>query len=156
MNDVLEWVEKAAIENLRYHLASTDTLAKEANLTLTILLAALSAAFSYVLANPTLRAAAIVMTLYLFGLCLLLVSKCLMIEEVPSPTNEPRNLLQDGYELDALARAELKNIQVRIDQAALRNTNTALWLNRVRIGAVLTPVVFVVSAFAAAVYCRGG
>ena len=154
MNDVLEWVEKAALENMRGHAQSADALAKEAGTTLTILLAMLSGAFAYALRASDL-VGAVALTAYLFALCVVLVINCMMIGEFPAITNEPRNLNQKGYDLDAIRSVELRNIQERIDQAARRNAITARWLNRVRIGAICSPLVFAVAIFAAGLVHRG-
>lgn len=149
MNDVLEWVEKAALGNLSGHLQVADTLAKDAATTLTILLAALSGAFGYSLSATGYQAGAIGLTMYLFLLCVVLVTKCMMTGEFPATTNEPRNLMQEGFALAALRKVELRNFQVRIDKAAKRNASTAQWLNRVRLGAVCSPAIFVLATFAA-------
>jgi hypothetical protein len=154
MNDVLEWVEKASLENMRGHWQTADTLAKEAGTTLTILLAMLSGAFAYTLSGSDLIGA-VALTAYLFVLCVVLVINCVMIKEFPAITNEPRNLNQQGYELDVLRNVELRNIQGRIDQAARRNAITTKWLNRVRIGAICSPLVFAVAIFAAGLVHRG-
>jgi len=148
MNEILEWIEKAALGNLKDHSQAADALAKEAATTLTILLAALSAAFGYALTFSPYQIGAVALTFYLFLLCVPLVTRCMMIGEFPATTHEPRNLKQDGFSLDALRDAELKNIQDRIDQAARRNAITAQWLNRVRIGAICSPAIFVASIFA--------
>lgn len=150
MNDVLEWIEKAALENLRGHLQIADGLAKEAATTLTILLATLSGAFGYALTVLEYRIGSVALTAYLFALCVVLVTRCMMIKEFPATTNEPRNLNQQGFALDALRNAELKNIQVRIDQAAQRNAITAQWLNRVRLGTIGSPLIFAIAIFAVA------
>lgn len=150
MNETLDWIERAALENMRGHLQSADTLAKEATTTLTILLAALSGAFGYALTDSDYRVSAVALTGYLFVLCAMLVTRCMKIGEFPATTNEPRNLNQEGFPLDALRKVELRNIQDRIDQAARRNAITAQWLNRVRIGAICSPIIFAATTSAMA------
>lgn len=150
MNETLEWIEKAALENLRGHLQIADGLAKESATTLTILLAALSGAFGYALSVSEYRIGSVALTAYLFALCFVLVTRCMMIKEFPATTNEPRNLNQQGFSFDALRNAELKNLQDRIDQAAQRNAITAQWLNRVRLGAICSPLIFAIVTFAMA------
>ncbi|MDP1634583.1 MAG: hypothetical protein Q8L69_07855 [Gallionellaceae bacterium] len=145
MNEISEWIEKAALENLRGHSQIADGLAKESATTLTILLAALSGAFGYALTVPEYRIGSVAMTAYLFALCVALVTRCMMIKEFPATTNEPRNLNQQGFALDDLRNAELKNFQARIDQAAQRNATTAQWLNRVRLGAIGSPLIFAIA-----------
>ncbi|HEX5338937.1 MAG TPA: hypothetical protein VFW53_10920 [Gallionella sp.] len=148
MKELLDWTEKAALENLKFHLQNADNLAKEANTTLTVLLAALGAALAYTLKASdsgivtTATIGVAVLTLYLTSLCGLLVFKCMKIAPIPAPANEPRNLYQKDFEFDALREVELSNMQERIDQAVARNDGTTAWLNRVRIGAVLSPFIF--------------
>jgi len=150
MNETLEWIEKAATENLKGHSQTVDTLAKEALTTLTILLAALSGAFGYALTASDYRIGAVVLTIYIFVICVTLVTRCMMIEEFPAITNEPRNLKQDGFPLDILRSVELQNMQCRIDMAAQRNAITAQWLNRLRIAAICSPLIFATITFATA------
>jgi len=151
LHDLLDWTEKAAQENLKFHLQNADSLAKEANTTLTVLLAALGGVLAYALKlldsgliSATLVSVA-VLTLYLTALCSLLVFKCMKIAPIPAPTNEPKNLYQKDLALDRLREVELDNIQSRIDQAVARNDGTTAWLNRVRVLAVLSPVIFAVA-----------
>ena len=108
MHDLLDWTEKAAQENLKFHLQNADSLAKEANTTLTVLLAALGGVLAYALKlldsgliSATLVSVA-VLTLYLTALCSLLVFKCMKIAPIPAPTNEPKNLYQKDFALDRL------------------------------------------------------
>jgi hypothetical protein len=148
MKELLDWAEKAALENLKFHLQNADNLAKEANTTLTVMLAALGAALAYALkafdsgVATTTTAGAVGLTLYLTAVCGLLVFKCMKIAPIPAPTNEPRHLYQKEFELDALREVELTNMQERIDQAVARNDGTTAWLNRVRVLAVLSPLIF--------------
>jgi hypothetical protein len=154
MNDVLEWVEKAALENMRGHAQAAETLSKEATQTLTVLLAMLSGALAYAVKSVSLWMP-VMLVFYLFALCVILVTKCMMIGEFPAITNEPNNLMQDGYELDVLRKVELRNIQQRIDQAGKRNTVTAKWLNRVRVGIICGAVGYVMAIVAMSLMHRG-
>lgn len=143
MNDILEWVEKAATINLRDHLHAAEGLSKEASQTLTMLMAALGGAFGLAVGASAFRFSAGAMAVFLFLAAAVLVMKCLVIDEFPSITNEPKNLLQDGFDLAALRKAELKNMQSRIEAATKRNTERSLWLNRVRLAGIFSPAVFV-------------
>ncbi len=148
MKELLDWTEKAALENMKFHLQNADNLAKEASTTLTVLLAGLGAALAYTLkafdvgAVTSITAGATGLTLYLTALCGLLVFKCMKIEPIPAPTNEPRNLYQKDFSLEALREVELSNTQERINQAVSRNDGTTAWLNRVRVMAVVSPIIF--------------
>lgn len=152
MEDLLSWAERSAQENLKFHLQNADNLAKEANTTLTVLLAALGATLAYALkafdsgALSSVIIGAAGLTLYLTVLCGFLIFKCMKIAPIPAPTNEPRNIYQKGFDLGVLREIELQNTQERIDQAVARNDGTTAWLNRVRVMAALIPVIFAVSA----------
>lgn len=148
MMDLIDWVEKAGLENLRFHLQSADNLTKESNTTLTILLTGAGGALAYALKSVEASSpgattyAAMALSLYLFVLCGLLVLKCIWIGIIPALTNEPDNLFQPSFGLEQLRKVELKNIQVRIKQVIARNNTTADWLNRVRTAAIIgTPFI---------------
>lgn len=145
MNDVLEWIEKAAMTNLRDHLQAAEGLSKEANQTLTTLMAALGGAFGLAIGATAFRLSAGAMAAFLFIVCAGLVMKCLVVDEFPSIANEPKNLMQEGFDLASLRKSELKNIQSRIEAAAKRNTERSLWLNRVRLAGIFSPAVFVLA-----------
>ncbi len=145
MNDVLEWVEKAATANLRDHLQAAEGIAKEANQTLAMMMTALGGAFGFAIGATEFRFSAGAMAVFLFVACVALVTRCLVVDEFPSIANEPKNLLQEGFELAALRRAELKNMQARIEDAAKRNIARSLSLNRVRLAGIASPAVFLLA-----------
>ena len=156
MSELLDWVEKQALENLRFRIQDADNLTKESNTTLTILLAGMGASLAYGIklleGKPEMWVvlAVFVFSAYLLVLSAVLIFKCLNISAIPAPTNEPQHLYQVNFALDKLREVELKNIQDRINEAVQRNDTVASWLNRVRLLAVCSPIVFVISALAAA------
>jgi hypothetical protein len=156
MSELLDWVEKQAIENLQFRIQDTESLKKDSSTTLTILLTGIGAGLAYGIklleskAEAWMLLAVFVFSAYLLVLSTILIFKCLKIEAIPSPTNEPQNLYQSNFPLDKLREAELTNIQTRINQIVKRNDKVALWLNRIRLFAVCSPIVFVISALAAA------
>jgi hypothetical protein len=148
---LLDYAEAAGLENLRNHLSASDSLSKESNTTLTILLAGAAGSFGYSIKvfdgaglNETVIGLASV-SFYLFGLSSSLVWRCMKVADMPSPTNEPMNIFQDNFTLEQIREAELKNIQARIRDAVARNGVTAYWLNRVRLEASATPIIFVLA-----------
>jgi hypothetical protein len=147
---LIEWVEKQALDNLRFRIQDAENIAKESNTTLTVLLAALGGGIAYCAklleadADQEVVAGVVVALAYVAGLCGVLVVKCMKIMAMPVPTNEPRNLLQKGFSLNAVREVELQNVQARIDEAVARNDVTSAWLNRVRLLAVFTPLVFAI------------
>lgn len=156
MTDLLDWVEKQALENLRFRIQDADNLTKESNTTLTILLAGMGASLAYGIklldanSESWILLAVFMFSAYLLVLCMLLIFKCLKISAIPAPTNEPQNLYQVEFSLEALREVELKNLQERINETVRRNDMVATWLNRIRLLAVCSPIIFILVAFWAA------
>jgi hypothetical protein len=153
--DLLDWVEKQAQENLHFRVQDTEALKKDSTTTLNILLAGMAGAFAYGMrlypkSEGWEIAAVFVFATYLLALCAVLIFKCLKICAIPAPTNEPRNLYQETFTLEQLRKVELENVQSRIDEVVKRNNSVALWLNRVRLLAVCSPIVAAIVAWWAA------
>lgn len=154
MSDLFEWAEKAGLENLRFRLQNAETLAKEAMSTLTMVLAGMGAALAYAargfeqLPPVPLAVGAAVLAGWLMIAGCVLVFFCMLTTALPVPTNEPANLYQEKYTLDALREVELKNIQERIEQTRARNHRVAAWLDRARLLALASPLVFLIAASA--------
>lgn len=153
MSDLLDWAEKAGLENLKFRLQNSETLAKESTTTLTILLAGIAGSLTYATkywemgkSSMPLAGGCAALSLWLMVLSFLLVNNCIKTKPLQPPTNEPRNLYQPEFELEALRKVELKNLQASIDLTAGRNTSVAAWLDRVRYLAVASPVVFTVAS----------
>ncbi|WP_186104940.1 hypothetical protein [Burkholderia gladioli] len=152
MSDLLEWVEKSAIENLKTHHACADVIAKDAATTLTVFLAALGGGLAYAIkaldqhSVNWLSVGSAAFTVYFLMLSVLLVVKCLMSRELPSIYNEPRNINQPTFTLEQLKDAEIEGLQRRIDAAARSNRRVVVWLNGLRLAAVVSPIVFIVFA----------
>ena len=152
MNSLIDWVEHAALENLRFRLQNAETLAKEAASTLTILIAGIGFSLAYAIkgyektdVSPlTVGVSALSVWMMLTG-CLLIIF-CMLSTSLPAPTNEPKNLYQKDFELDKLREVELINIQDRISQATDRNHRVAAWLDRVRLMAIFSPIIFIIGA----------
>ena len=148
MNELIDWVEKQALENFKSHIQDADNLIKQSSTTLTILLAALGTGTAYSVkvldahGDKSLLIAAIVFSIYILLLCAVLVFKCLKIQAIPAPTNEPDHLYRKSLSLDHIREEELKNLQQRINQLVKRNDATSRWLNRVRLLTVASPIVF--------------
>ncbi len=152
MNSLIDWVEHAALENLRFRLQNAETLAKEAASTLTVLIAGIGFSFAYAikgygqtdLTALTIGISALFAWLMLAG-CLLIIN-CMLSASLPTPTNEPKNLYQKDFELDKLREVELSNIQDRISQATNRNHRISAWLDRVRLMVIASPIIFFIAA----------
>ena len=148
----LEWIEKQAQESLKSRFATADLLAKEAQTTLTVLLAGVGGSAAYAAKifesstpGPVAIASAAVCA-YLIALCVLLVLRCMMFQSFPALSQDPKNLMHPAYSLDEIREEELKNIGERIAEAKEINDERAKRLNGFRIAAALSPVVFVVAA----------
>lgn len=156
--DLLDFAEKAGYENLRGHLAHAETLAKEAITTATLLLAGTGGALTYAIkwfdqkpAGPAVWGA-VATTFWLAGLSALLVIRCLRTVRTEMLYNEPMNLYKPDLNLTLVEarRWELENLQQRIGLTKERNKPIARWLDRIRIAAAATPIVFLAAAVLAA------
>ncbi|MDX8383076.1 MAG: hypothetical protein R8M45_03275 [Ghiorsea sp.] len=149
MTTLIDYAEQTALENIRFRLANTETLAKDATNTLHILLASMAACFAYVVklfeagGNIGLLSSMLMLLLWLLIAAVLLLLKCIMSGDLPTPTNTPENIYQPEYTLNAIREVELDNIQARITKISSRNHHTALWLDRVRLMLLLSPVLTV-------------
>ena len=148
----LEWIEKQGQESLKSRFATADLLAKEAQTTLTVLLAGVGGSTAYAAkifesASPgSIAIGAAAVCAYLVALSVLLVLLCMMFQSYPALSQDPRNLMHPTYSLDEIREEEVKNLDDRIADAKKINDTRASRLNRFRIAAALSPVVFVVSA----------
>ena len=157
----LEWIEKAAIENLKGRVATADTLAKESVTTLTVLLAGAGGAFAWAIKLFDDQAsagtvAALIASIWLTGLTMFLVWGCLRIIEIPAVYNQPGQLLgraAQGASFEAWRRHELLNIEARIKDAVTRNNLIADRLNLIRILATVTPILAGISAWVFIRFC---
>lgn len=152
---VLEWIEKQGQDSLKARYATAELISKEAQTTLTVLLAGVGGTAAYAaklfepapLAPVTIAAAAT--CAYLILLCVLLVSACMLFKSYPALYQDPRNLLQPQHSLDDLREAELHNLQDRISEAKSINAARARRLNAIRFAAAVSPLVFLIAALAA-------
>lgn len=149
MTERLDWIEKAGIENMKVHHTCADTLAKDAAMTLALLLAGMGGGLAYAAKAVDVHSwnwfsfGAAAFTLWLLALSWYLVVRCLTIEPIPQIYNEPGNLNAPELTFDELRAAELLGLQVRITQAAQRNALLARRLNRARGLAIASPAVFI-------------
>jgi hypothetical protein len=151
----LDWIEKAAIENLKGRVATADMLAKESVTTLTVLLAGTGGAFAWAIKLFDDKAnvgtvAALIASAWLTGLTIYLVWGCLRIVELPAVYNQPGQLLgraAEGASFEAWRRHELLNIEERIGEAVDRNNRIADRLNLIRILATVTPILSAIGAW---------
>ena len=149
---VLEWIEKQGQESLKARFATADNISKEAQTTLTVLLAGVGGSATYAVriaepggAGPVVVAFAAA-CVYLIALSILLVWECMMFESYPALSQDPANLMQPEFGLDALREVELENLSKRILDATAINNRRAKRLNALRIAAALTPVGFAIAA----------
>jgi len=128
-------------------------IGKEATTTLTIFLAGIGATMAHAIEGldessiPDGTIASSVLATYLAILAMLLVFKCMKISPIPAPTNEPKHLYQPDFELTALKEVELENLQARIEFAVARNDSTTGWLNKVRMLATFSPMIWVLAFY---------
>lgn len=145
---LLDWVERQALDNIRARFATADLIAKEAQTTLTVLLAGVGATAAYAAKMfdagppPPLVLASAATCGYLSALSAILVIVCMRLQSYPSQYQEPRNLMVD-LPLEKIRELELINLDDRIKEATLLNSRRARYLNNVRLLAVFSIVVFI-------------
>lgn len=151
-SEVLKWAEETGLENLKYRHENATALVREASTTLTLVLAGLGGSLAYAVkvfdpgpAGPVAVGAAALCG-YLVVVAVGLVKGCLVVRPIPPVHNEPANLAQTQYSIDALREAELGNMQARIADVTERNLQSASRLNALRQAAIASPLVFVVAA----------
>lgn len=145
----LEWIERQAQESLKARFATAEILAKEAQTTLSVLLAGVAGSAAYAAkifeAGPlgSVTIAWVAVSIYLTVLCNLLIHLCMKFDSFPALWQDPKNLMQPSYSLDSLREAEVKNIGERIADATKLNAIRAKRLNRIRTAAALSPLIFI-------------
>lgn len=144
----LDWIEKQGQESLKSRFDTAEILAKEAQTTLTVLLAAIGGSAAYGAkifeagASGPMEIAAAVTCAYLVVLALALVAACMMFISYPALRQDPANLMHPNCSLDEIREAELNNLGERITEAAAINAKRAKRLNRLRIAVALSPLLF--------------
>lgn len=154
MSDLLDYAEKAGAENMKFRLQNAETLAKEANAVLTILLAGIGGSVALVAKSieqvhglsPAITIGATFLAMWLTVTAGILVVFCMLSMDLPVPTNEPLNLYQPEFEFEKIRIAELRNLDGRIKQATARNHRVAAWLDRVRLLVVASPLIFLLTS----------
>jgi hypothetical protein len=148
----LEWIEKQAQESLKARFATAEIVAKETQTTLTVLLAGIGGSAAYAAKNfepgPSgpVEVAAAVACIYLVVLAVILVTVCMMFKSYPAQHQNPENLLHPTYSIDEIREEEIKNIGIRIKEAAEINAKRAAHLNGIRLAIALSPLLFAVAA----------
>lgn len=154
MKELLDFIEAEARANAAFHITNADNLTKESNSLLNLLLAGAGGALAFAAALiqktmpvPEWQVWAVTSAaLYLFTLSALVVFKCLWVQDIWPPANEPKNYPLSGYTVEEIRKFDLENKQTCCDSNRLRNEKVGVWLNRCRVLAALTPLVTVLVA----------
>jgi hypothetical protein len=154
-SELLDFVEAEAKANVAFHIANGDALAKESNTLLNLLLVGAGGAIAYAINLSGKEAwqqfGMATSAIYLFGVAGILLDKCLRAVALWPPSNEPQNYPLQNYSLEQIKEAELSNRQKYIHNNRLRNEVIAMWLNRCRVMAACTPLIFLSGAVVALV-----
>lgn len=149
----LKWAEEQGLKNLQEKFTTGDNINKEAQTTLTYVLAAMGASFAYVVQavdkplTPLVFGAAM-LCVYFTALGIGLVWRTLFLGDFPSPYQEPKNLTQDpGAALDDVRAGELVNIGERIEEAKVWIRRKSRVINFVRASLVVSPIVFLMALY---------
>lgn len=156
--DYLKQAIVMAGQNASFGIGVAEGLLKDAGTLLNILLAAIGGSIGLTLQmiklseSQNLVAGAMACVIYLSGVAAILVKKCLMSRNVYPPANSPNNLLvvtKDEYNdtpLDQVYAWTLESMEAPIVFNRDSNALMALWLDRCRLAAVLTPAAFIAGA----------
>lgn len=149
----LKWAEEQGLKNLQEKFTTGDNINKEAQTTLTYVLAAMGASFAYVVQaldkplTPLVFGTAILCA-YFTALGIGLVWRTLFLSDFPSPFQEPKNLTQrPDLSLDEVREGELVNIDERIVDAKEWIRRKSQAINIVRAALVASPLVFVLALY---------
>lgn len=155
---LLDWAEKAAVENLKERLANLDQLRGQASSLLQLILVGIGGALTFAVKvfdpGPVgpLVAGALASVLWLCWVAALLVWRCLSTSRVPVVFNHPRNLYNDEAKqagLDDWRERELQTLGNRIDGVKPIVESVGAWLDKCRYAAIATPLVFTLGAWVA-------
>lgn len=152
-SELIDYVEQEAKIAERFVIECIDELIRQSNTLLSILLSgaggalALSVSFARNSLTGDLSYAIFVVSAYLCLLSAVIVVRCLWSNDIYPPAHEPKYLFQTEFTANQIRASDLKTRQEAIDKNTERLLSMAAWLNYARIGAVLTPVLFVVSLF---------
>ena len=135
--DRLKWAEENGLKNLQEKFTTADNMCKEAQTTLTYVLAGMGGTFVYILPG-------LILCLYFVSLGIYLVRKTFLISDYPSPYQEAKNLLEKpDLSLDELRHGEILNMTERLEKSQGWIEKKTKAINRVRIALVVSPVPFV-------------
>ena len=146
----LKWAEENGLKNLQEKFTTADNMGKEAQTTLTYVLAGMGGTFAYILPGlerklDTLLFGTIVLCLYFVVLGIYLVRKTFFITDYPSPYQEAENLLaRPDLSLDELRHGEILNMTDRLRRSQEWIERKTTVINHVRVALVLSPLPFVV------------
>ncbi len=146
----LKWAEEQGLKNLQEKFTTADNMSKEAQTTLTYVLAGMGGTFAYILQEldkpaNVLLLGSIFLCVYFFVLGLYLAWKVFFISDYPSPYQEAQNLLdRPDLSLDEIRCGEIMNMKDRLDESKNWIKGKAMAINRVRLALVLSPLVFLV------------
>jgi hypothetical protein len=155
---LLDWAEKAAIENLKERLANLDQLRAQASSLLQLILVGIGGALTFAVKvfdpGPVgpLVAGALATVLWLCWVATMLVWRCLATSRVPVVFNHPRNLYNDDAKqagLDDWRARELQTLGNRIDGVKPVVESVGTWLDCCRYSAISTPLIFTLGAWVA-------
>jgi len=140
-----DWVEKAAIENLKEKAQISDLLRKEAMTLLTLLLSGAGAALYFAAKKTDLMYIALVVSGWLFLVALLLSLLCIKFGNFPAIWNEPKQLNDKNFSFKEAREGELQNLQARIEEASHFIETKSTRLNNCIVAACLTPAIAVIA-----------
>jgi hypothetical protein len=152
--DRLKWAEESGLKNLQEKFTTADNMSKEAQTTLTYILAGMGGTFVYILPAlerriDVLTVGAIVLCLYFLCLGLYLARYAFFISDYPSPYQEAANLLErPDLSLEEVRHGEILNLADRLRESKDWINKKAKAVNRVRLALILAPLAFTLGCIA--------
>jgi hypothetical protein len=150
----VKWAEEQGLKNLAEKFATADSMSKEAQTTLTYVMAGMGGTFAYVFPNldkpltPVLWAA-LVLCGYFTLLGIALVVTTFFIKSFPSPYAEPNGLLaRPDLSIEEVREGEVDNITDRITDSINWIDRKSKAVNLVRGGLVASPLVGAIAIWA--------
>lgn len=154
--ELIEYAEQEAKMLAAFQIECAEALERSATTLLNILLGGAGGGLALAISLygkgglEWLVAGTFLTSFYLFCLCALLTFRCLWSRDIRPLGNQPGNIYNDHYKGIDITLFKSINLGTRqdcIDENRLRNNDTGLWLNRVRIMASITPLFIIISYF---------
>ena len=150
--ELIDFAEQQGKTNFEWQTKVNETIRQETNITLGFLMTGGGAALAWAVQhaaihepNVPLIAAVLVLGIWLFGLAMALVFRCLNFVESMPPANQPSNIYQPKFDTLGMREIQLQYLEEAILYAIEKGQPRAKSLRRVRLFICLSPAVFLLA-----------